>query len=523
MKKWKRALTALLAVAFLLTCIFSASVGVRAESQSMAEDGEEEDEDIVVVQVDTYYDQSAAREMLDYINKFRAGKDVDGQKTNYVNEDGSVTDLTGKLDPLVYDYDLEKVAMQRALECALRFGHERPNGETCFTAWEEAGIVAGSWAENLAGGYDSARDAFVGFREDDQDYNGQGHRRAMLSSSSSRIGIGHVVMNGMHYWAQAFGSEDSGGEETKAFVGNKTVKVEINTGLESLIGAYGLYNPPEYRMIVGDTEELPECRLKFCFSETFPPYTILEGKIEQDWEIEEEDVAYINGKGKIVANGVGTTLITAESGGEILEIPILVTIFRDVIPGDWYYDDVMKIYETSNAAGTLLMSGYKDGSGKFGATDPLTRQDFAVILYRLAEEPTVSKGSNPFPDAKTNGYYYDSILWAKNNKVITGYENKKFGVGDNITREQVATILFRYARDYMGIDVSEAQSAANLKKFNDFQSISTFAKDALAWANGAGIITGKKDGRIDPQGNAARAEIATMILRFLKYVNGQSK
>lgn len=214
------------------------------------------------------------------------------------------------------------------------------------------------------------------------------------------------------------------------------------------------------------------------------------------------------------------------SGETVLQYTVtFFTLFFNDVPQvaqeerPWFYDNVYAIVSQENANGTPLMSGYKDGSGDFGPADPLTRQDFAVILYRLANEPVVSNARNPFPDAKVTGYYYDSILWAKTKGVITGYQNGKFGVGDNITREQVATILYRYAKDYMKIDVKEAQQAGQ-KKMNEFQDakkVSSFAQDALAWAVGAGIITGKKGGIIDPQGNAARAEIGTMILRFITY------
>ena len=194
--------------------------------------------------------------------------------------------------------------------------------------------------------------------------------------------------------------------------------------------------------------------------------------------------------------------------------------FKDVEDeAAWFYNIVYQIASTTNAKGTSLMSGYKDGSGKFGPADPLTRQDFAVILYRLAEEPDVTVKENPFPDADPNGYYFESIVWAKENSIIGGYEDGRFGVGDNITREQVATILYRYAKDLLKLDTETAKAEGNLKVFKDYKSVSPFAKDALAWANGAGIITGKDNGtRIDPQGNAARAEIGAMILRFQNYL-----
>ena len=228
-----------------------------------------------------------------------------------------------------------------------------------------------------------------------------------------------------------------------------------------------------------------------------------------------------------------TTVATTETEGqeartcsicgetETRTIPIIKHLFNDVQREDaWYYTPVYEIAETHNANGTALMSGYADGSNNFGPTDPLTRQDFAVILYRLAGEPGVENTENPYPDVDQKGYYYTSVLWAKENSVITGYENGKFGVGDNITREQVATILYRYAKDYKNLDTEAAYLAGDLSKFKDKESVSGFAKDALIWAVGAKVISGKDNGtRIDPRGNAARSEIGAMILRFIAYMD----
>ena len=228
----------------------------------------------------------------------------------------------------------------------------------------------------------------------------------------------------------------------------------------------------------------------------------------------------------LTSDGMVSWYQTAENLGWLYLINPYITeddYFRDVQnPKDWFYEKVYEIADTKNAKGSALMSGYKNGTHTFGPADPLTRQDFAVILYRLAEEPAVSAGGNPFPDADKNGYYYDSILWAKTKNVIKGYDSGNFGVGDNITREQVATILYRYAKDYLKIDTEPAkkEGSGKLKNFKDSAAVSNFAKDALAWAVGAGVITGKADGRIDPQGNAARAEIGTMVLRFLKWSDG---
>ena len=202
---------------------------------------------------------------------------------------------------------------------------------------------------------------------------------------------------------------------------------------------------------------------------------------------------------------------------DMSDVGELSPIFTDVRnPDAWYFDTVYEIAKTRNSNGTSLMSGYGGAkAGKFGPADPLTRQDFAIILYRLADEPEIPDIENPFSDASESGYYYSSVLWAKAENVIAGYNDGRFGVGDKITREQVATILYRFATDYLHLEASET---GDLSKFSDGTAISSWAKEALTWATGAGIITGKENGtKIDARGNAARAEIAAMILRFIEY------
>ena len=204
--------------------------------------------------------------------------------------------------------------------------------------------------------------------------------------------------------------------------------------------------------------------------------------------------------------------------GELITLTTALA-FNDVLDlNAWYFQTVYQIAGRVNEKGHALMSGYSNGSGNFGPADPLTRQDFAVILYRLDNEPEIPEMDNPFLDTKEDGYYYDCVLWAKANNVIAGYNDGRFGVGDKITREQVATILYRFATDYLKLDTSAASEAGDLSKFNDGTAISEWAEAALTWATGAGIITGKSGGtEIAARGNAARAEIGAMILRFINY------
>ena len=152
------------------------------------------------VDVTVTYGQSEARSMLAMINEFRASEDA-----WYWDTDNTTKIVCDNLQPLVYDYDLEAAAMQRAAEVALTFQHTRPDGTSCFTAFPTISAAG----ENIAAGYGSAQSAYVGWREDDLNYSGQGHRRNMLSSNFNAIGIGHVIYNGYHYWTQALGYRSS--------------------------------------------------------------------------------------------------------------------------------------------------------------------------------------------------------------------------------------------------------------------------------------------------------------------------
>ena len=180
-------------------------------------------------------------------------------------------------------------------------------------------------------------------------------------------------------------------------------------------------------------------------------------------------------------------------------------MFTDVKTSDWYYDAVAYVYEKG------LMTGLN--ATTFGPGEPLSRAQFAVILHRMNGTPEVAY-TEKFPDVADNIWYTDAILWANSIGVVNGYSDSgKFGPGDNITREQMALMMYRYA-NYMRYDTSVK---ADFSKFKDAARVSSFAAEAMKWAVGNGIITGKNSGTmIDPQGNAARAECATIIMRFVE-------
>ena len=178
--------------------------------------------------------------------------------------------------------------------------------------------------------------------------------------------------------------------------------------------------------------------------------------------------------------------------------------FTDVHENDWYYDPVQ--YVSKNK----LMTGLDETT--FGPIDPLARAQFAVILHRMNGEPEVPYSAR-FHDVGAGLWYTNAILWAADTQVVTGYSNGNFGPGDLINREQMALMMFRYA-NYKGYDTS---ARADFSSYQDSSMVSDFAAEAMQWAVGEKIITGKyNETQLDPKGNASRAECATIIMRFVE-------
>jgi hypothetical protein len=144
----------------------------------------------------------------------------------------------------------------------------------------------------------------------------------------------------------------------------------------------------------------------------------------------------------------------------------------------------------------------------------MTRAMLATVLYRLAGTPTVT-ADNPFADVGNDYWYTNAILWANQNNIVEGYENDNFGTNDPITREQLATMLYRYA-EFNAVDITKT---SDISTFVDATQISDYALGAMRWANAEGLVQGKSSTTLNPKEQATRAEVATIFMRFIK--NGE--
>ena len=177
--------------------------------------------------------------------------------------------------------------------------------------------------------------------------------------------------------------------------------------------------------------------------------------------------------------------------------------FDDVRRGDWFYDDVRYVYETG------LMNG--TANRIFAPSVSTTRAMIVTILWRLEGSPVVNFAMR-FRDVVQNAWYSEAVRWAAANGIVTGYSENAFGPNDNITREQLAAILHRYA-NYKGYDVSVGEDT-NILSFDDAQTISGYAVPAMQWACGAGLMQGSNR-KLLPTAQATRAQVAAMLHRFL--------
>lgn len=230
---------------------------------------------------------------------------------------------------------------------------------------------------------------------------------------------------------------------------------------------------------------------------------------------ENEDVAYVYEYGGwivVVPQDIGKTTITVTVAGVTTYFGIEVyegdpcAKYTDINRSLWYHTAVDFVI------GTGIMGSTSTSKYTFEPNTACTRSMIVSILYRLEGDPTVTYQAK-FPDVPNGQWYTNAVIWAYQKGIVKGYDNGKFGPFDKITREQMAVILKAYT-EYCGISTS---ARANLSGFPDANKV-TWSKEAVRWAVAEGLISGKStNGQtlLDPQGNATRAEVASILMRYI--------
>ena len=246
------------------------------------------------------------------------------------------------------------------------------------------------------------------------------------------------------------------------------------------------------------------------------------------WKSDDQNVATVTSQGRIYAIGNGSTLIHATVGEFSASVKVTVDSaagkptpvpgptpapsdqwpFTDVAvnPGNWRYENVKYVNDTG------IMTGVKPN--EFQPDKSLTRAEFASVIYRMAGSPSVSY-KNIFTDVPAGKWYSGAIIWAYENKIVAGLGNGRYGIDENITREQMARMLMEYAK-VRGYDTRDR---ADFRRFADSAQVSRWADENMRWAVGSGIISGSTSGGkyyMNPKGQAKRVECAVMLTKFLQ-------
>ena len=272
--------------------------------------------EIIPVNISVKYGQTEGRKIFDMINEMR----TDSFDAWCWNADNETKTRYDNLNELAYDYDLERIATKRAAELALLFDHGRPNGESFFSIYEEEGITYRAAGENIAMGYRTAEAVNAAWREDGEPYNGQGHRRNMLNPKFNCVGIGHVYLDGCHYWVEEFAYRTSvNTTETTANDSEQTMSLSVPKS--KVTGLKVAFDKTSYSLRTGESIEVKlTAKLTVFGSDTI--VTDLPAISVNDPSI----ATYSNGKITGVAEG-STTLTASLYGLTAADMPT-INVYR---------------------------------------------------------------------------------------------------------------------------------------------------------------------------------------------------
>ena len=537
------------------------------------------------------YSQTDARSMLKMINDFRADKGV------WIYQSNGEKITVGDLSPLAYDYTLESVAMRRAAELAVCYSHTRPDGTNCFSAFpENSGYT--KKGENVSAGIQTAEQTFNDWKEDGaENYDGQAHRRSMLSGEFNAVGISHVRFNGIDFWVQIFGQPKTPNTSSTAAEDNDAL-VEIAIANDKA-EVSEIRLPTQLTMRQGETDVCPVADVLIKLKDTWPEMSF-HANVYPDWVLDKTDLATVS-NGRITANAVGngnlyttvfrqgktlpirvvdkntipirdisifterttvqenkqlklsvkydpenttespsvkwrssnplvaavndggivtgktvgSAVITATCENYMSEIKINVVEDPDAQCPSNRFGDLDKTRWYHEGVDYMLRNGYMQGTGQysFEPYGTVTRGQLVTILYAMSGRPYVLRPSS-FDDVSLLDWYGTPVAWAASNGIVAGYGNNKFGPNDNVTREQLVAILYKYTQ-FKKYDLT--MKSTDLDDYPDCSSISNYAMIPMLWAVSNGVISGTDKG-LEPTASANRAQVAVMMKAYHEHV-----
>ena len=366
---------------------------------------------------------------------------------------------------------LQEACDTRADEIAVLFSHTRPDGSDCFSVLADRSYS--DLGENIAAGYPTPANVVEGWM------NSPGHRRNILSADFAHMGVGHAYhASGAYgnYWVQLFYTDSDCAYRSMRLAGSAAVSVacksidEARLTLALECGCGTCYLPLMQEFCTGFEPGKPGLQTVTVTACGFSAQIDL--FVSQDGTVEPPDYS-------------------AQTG------------FRDVSPKAWYAGAVAYAVEQG------LMNGV--GDKRFKPEESMTRAMLVTVLWRYEGAPEA--GTNRFSDVPDGQWYTAAVAWAAENGIVGGVGGGKFEPDGNVTREQIATILFRYAQK-TGMASAERGS---LSAFPDASSVSGYAREALAWAVAEQIVNGS-DGWLLPQGDATRAQVAAILMRYIQSI-----
>ena len=263
------------------------------------------------VSISVKYGQTEARTILDMINEAR----TDSSYAWYWNKDDTTKTYCENLQPLQYDYDLERAAMQRAAEIAVIYDHRRPDDRDTFTVYGENSVTSYTrMGENIAAGYETAASVNYGWREDDEPYGGQGHRRNMLSDKFNCVGIGHVYYGGTDYWVENFAYRKE--VNSTAVSANETEKTLTIPVVTSKITKFDItFDKEEYSLKTGESTSFSISNPEIIVGGHWGYSTYIPVTDTPDLTIDDPAVATFSDTGIINGISEGDTTISASLYG----------------------------------------------------------------------------------------------------------------------------------------------------------------------------------------------------------------